>query len=136
MGQCGCCDFDPLYALPGPDGTFYAIQVDPGCPDCHEHRVGVVVHRLSGDAVADWEVQHARRLEFHETDGSDFRERVLLVLDPAHLAALLAPELLAAAEAGATEEEFLELVQETVRDNLRDAVLKSRQDAEQDDHLA
>jgi len=54
MCECGCGSIAPDVKLPGPDGTFYTITVDPGCKDCGTP-VGVIIGRLSAaDATEEY----------------------------------------------------------------------------------
>lgn len=133
MGQCGCRDFHPNFALPGPDGSVYCLQIDPGCPDCDAHQTGLVVQKLSGDEVRDWDANHLPVLELKPVDGADFQERTILIVDPEHITNSLVEYVGAAYGAWDGDKEGL---RDAVREALRGAVFKSRQDAEKDDHLA
>lgn len=126
MGQCGCRDFHPDYALKGPDGSVLCLQVDPGCPDCHDHKVGLVVQKLEGDAVRDWDANHLPEFPLQFSDGADFHEGVLVLLDPDHVAAELT-EFIGAAFG--VHQDHGDEFRDAVREAVRNAVFKTRKES-------
>lgn len=126
MGQCGCCDFHPEFKLEGPPGVVYTIQLDPGCPDCQEHRIGLIIHRLEGETITAWDAQHTPDFEMKEVDdGGKFAEARYLVLNPEHLERRLIEELGASFE----NPDLAEIVKDAVKETLRDAIFDSRKEA-------
>lgn len=74
MGQCGCCDFQPDYQFPGPDGSIYTLTIDTGCSDCDRPDHGIVIHKLSGIAMEEWDVKSSPPLPGAILDESDMIE--------------------------------------------------------------
>jgi hypothetical protein len=138
MGECGCKNFHPDYGLPGPDGSVYALQIDPGCPYCDEHRVGVVVQKLSGEAVEDWDAKHLPKFPIRPIGGRNFQEGVLLVVNPDHVA----DDLIKYLVEGLDYEDFnvnkdlAEEFRDEVRRAVREGIFKSRKDASEDEYIA
>ena len=86
MGQCGCGDFYPHFQLPGPDGSVYTISLHQGCNDC-ETPAGVIITRLKGEALVDWDVKylpqlHLRGYGFEPSPDEDLVDAHLAIVKP------------------------------------------------------
>ncbi len=88
MGACGCGEWDPSAKLPGPDGTFYVLQVYRGCEHCNAD-ASVIITKMTPDELALWE-SNVPDLEPRWTspDGAVV-ESVLPVVDVNDLATML-----------------------------------------------
>lgn len=80
MGQCGCGDTRIDYVLPkSADGFVYAMQMQPGCPECG-YGPGVIIYRMDAQSAADWGADEAPALPMYsysddgEGDGHAFFE--------------------------------------------------------------
>lgn len=82
MGQCGCGDFGAQHKLPGPDGTFYALQFYYGCKSC-DTGCAVIVHRFTAEEAAQWGVPDLPEPPWREY--GEAAEHWIQVLDPAKL---------------------------------------------------
>ena len=94
MGQCGCGDFHPQFKLPGPEGSFYALQLYTGCLDCRTP-AGIIVAKLKGDEVDEWDVKHIPDLTWtgsKQEPEPDYQERALALVDIEKLAKYLGLE--------------------------------------------
>lgn len=87
MGTCGCGDFYPDFKFEGPDGSLYTLQIYRGCEGC-QTPMGVIISRLDGDEIEEWEAQHLPELPFHELSKT-YRETVVEVTDPMKVAKYL-----------------------------------------------
>lgn len=84
MGECGCGNFYPEFKFPGPDGSVYALQVYRGCEGC-QTPVGVIISRLTGEEIEEWDVEHLPELPFHDIS-ENYREYLVQVADPMKVA--------------------------------------------------
>lgn len=76
MGECGCANFLPDHKVDGADGAVYAVELHAGCLYC-DTPVGVVVTKLAGTAIAQWDAQDLPPLPLNENS-----EYVAEVLHP------------------------------------------------------
>ena len=65
MCECGCGDLRPLVKLPAPNGDTYALEVYPGCDNCHNEFWGISVTLLKkADPDTKDIVRHVERIAF------------------------------------------------------------------------
>lgn len=80
MGACGCASFPPDFKLEGPDGVWYTISIYAGCADC-SMPAGVLVGRLAGDSVGDWDIPGCEPFPFGDQLDPNDQERLVPIID-------------------------------------------------------